>query len=222
MCGVKGHEVKNGRLKRKRYLTSGGFCRAKCYAKIQAKNGRGGGKACTGKEKEDAGREGGRKSGASKKRFGVHNHRTRLTKSKPSTWKTFGLTFPKFQYLLAKLHHGRENNLPKPYLKKSGLPKWIANGLENIDKILETMNGTKFGHPDRFKDFVSKEIVAAMRQEKHRVKKSPYPWWCGSVKVLVIWPDVLCIWVRTNSVWRWGGQSGPGVYTDRPASPRFA
>jgi len=168
---VQGFEIKQGDKQGSWSLTSGGLCRAKCYGEVQAKNGSVGGEMCTGLKKEKAGAKGGEKRGDTKRRFGVHNNRTKLDIDTPSTWKTFGLSFPKFQYLLKKLHYGRENALPRPYLRKSELPSWVTSGLEDVDKILKVMNGTKFGNPDRYKDRVSREILKSMGKAKKRVQK---------------------------------------------------
>lgn len=71
-----------------------------------------------------------------------------------------------------ELHHDRENNPPKPYFKKGGLPKSIANVIENVDKIVEVMNGTEFRHSNIFNAFVSEEIITVIRQAKHHLTKN--------------------------------------------------
>ena len=43
------------------------------------------------------------------------------------------------------------------FLRLGSLPSWIT-AAPDVDKVLRIMNGTRFGHPDRLNDRVSKEI----------------------------------------------------------------
>lgn len=107
------------------------------------------------------GRLGGSASGACKARTGPQNARFRARRGKFRTWRPSAVTFAMFQVLLARLHKAREQHKSKPFLRLGCLPSWITVA-PDIDKVMRIMNGTRFGHPDRFKDRVSKEIRSAV------------------------------------------------------------
>ena len=74
------------------------------------------------------------------------------------------MQFGQFQYLLAELHSRREadpRRLQRPYLRMSRLPKAMLS--EDLGAVVECMNGTCFCAPDRYKDRVSLEILAALQ-----------------------------------------------------------
>ncbi|CAK0886817.1 unnamed protein product, partial [Prorocentrum cordatum] len=62
--------------------------------------------------------------------------------------------------LLASLHKAREQRKARPFLRLGSLPSWIT-AAPGIEDALRVMNGARFGHPDRFRDRVSKEIRSA-------------------------------------------------------------
>ena len=119
-----------------------------------------------GKAKRDAGRKGGRAGkGESKARMGIQNGNTSLDQDRHATWRVIDVPFEVFAELLELLHHNRLAKKSKPWLRFERLPKHICEkGYEDLAVVLELLNGTKFGHPDRYMDRVSKEILAAMRQ----------------------------------------------------------
>lgn len=114
---------------------------------------------------------GGLKSGACKARVGPDNGRFQPVRNKFRTWKLSGVTFAQFRYLLQHLHLRRQQGARKPYLRKHELPSKIRLA-HDIDAALKLMNGTKFGHPDRFADRVSGEVEGAMRATRDHTFKA--------------------------------------------------
>ena len=66
------------------------------------------------------------------------------------------MPFEVFAELLELLHRNRIANKPRPWLRMEALPKHICEkGCEDLAVVLDLLNNTKFGHPDRYMDRVS-------------------------------------------------------------------
>ena len=117
-----------------------------------------------GKCKRDAGSAGGSACGDAKRRCGVTNGSCTLELDRHVTWKATPVTFEVFLKLLARLHERRLASAPRPWLSPKDLPADADIPADVVQHVIEVMTGSKFGHPDRYEDRVSKEILSSMRR----------------------------------------------------------
>ena len=111
-------------------------------------------------------------TGHSKQRIGSRNGRSRLDPLDYHTWRPLTVAFPAFQYLLMKLHDCAAmdpDRTLRPYLRVGALPKWLQSS--DLPTAVACMNATRFCNPDRFKDFVSIEILTAFASEPDLIRK---------------------------------------------------
>ena len=135
-----------------------------------ASGGRSAGNRIVGNPKVASGGRsaGNRIVGNPKRRFDSENGRSKAQPSNFRTWRSLDVTFDMFRTMLALLHRGREQGLPRPWLRKGMLPAhWGRMQSRDLDVAILLMNKTRFCHPDRYEDRVSKEILAAMNDVKH-------------------------------------------------------
>jgi hypothetical protein len=130
-------------------------------------------------ENERLGMHGGLATGDYKKRHGVENGMTKVDLQRYQTWKSIHTRFDVFLKLLDILHKRRLARAPKPWLREQDVPKNAGIPDEEQATVVDLMCKTKFGHPDRYMDRVSQEILRAMRQDKKR-QPSRSAWHCGS------------------------------------------
>ena len=103
--------------------------------------------------------------GGMKKRSGSCNGRFLPQISRHRTWRGIGLCIEDFEYLLRKLHSGREQGHPRPWLGKACLPQRFYS-IPKLNEILEAMSTTRFCHIDRFRDAVSLELQDVVKQAR--------------------------------------------------------
>ena len=115
-----------------------------------------------GKRKRDAGRAGGIACGPTKRRCGVKNGRCKLDLDRCATWKPMPILFESFLRLLGLLHQRRMAAAPRPWLKATSPDMKIPADM--VPSVVEVLTESKFGHPDRFQDRVSQEILTSMRK----------------------------------------------------------
>ena len=99
-----------------------------------------------------------------KKRFGATNGNCALELDRYVTWKPTPVLFETFLFLLGLMHRRRLAGAQRPWLKVSDIPVSAAIPIETAEHVIEVMTESKFGHPDRFQDNVSKEVLSCMRR----------------------------------------------------------
>ena len=102
-------------------------------------------------------------TGDAKRRANTKNGRFLPQQQNYKSWKSLQLKISDFEVLLRILHEGRESKRKQPWLRASSLTS-LSSIPNNIDDIVQVMCGTRFGHPDRYEDAVSREICCAMRR----------------------------------------------------------
>ena len=104
----------------------------------------------------------------SKARLGPANGMCALDLQRHRTWKPIDVPLEVFAELLDSLHQRRladKSGRRRPYLRWRWLPRGTrAAGHEDLKHTLHLLNTTTFGHPDRYMDRVSKELLRAMGQ----------------------------------------------------------
>ena len=101
-------------------------------------------------------------TGDTKRRANTRNGRFLPQQQNHKSWKSLQLKISDFELLLRNLHQGRESKRKQPWLRTSSLTS--LSYIPNINDIVQVMCGTRFGHPDRYEDAVSREITCAMRR----------------------------------------------------------
>jgi hypothetical protein len=67
-------------------------------------------------------------------------------------------------YLLELLHQRRLAGARRPWLKVADIPSDAEIPPDVAKSVVEVLTQTKFGHPDRYQDRVSKQLLSAMRR----------------------------------------------------------
>ena len=99
--------------------------------------------------------------GQTKARMGRDNGNCKRDPEDCHTWQPLDVSFEAFGEMLARLHDGRLRGHVRPWLRRAHLPASVS-GARDADRVIQLMNDTTFGHPDRYLDAVSLEILAAM------------------------------------------------------------
>ena len=102
-------------------------------------------------------------TGDSKARVGVRNGRCSLSLDRYQTWKPLHMRFDVFLLLLGMMHKRRLAKAARPWLRVTDVPQDAGVPEAEAALIVSIMRDTKFGHPDRYQDACSKEILSAMR-----------------------------------------------------------
>ena len=125
---------------------------------------KGSGNTVKGPQKRAAGRVGGGATGESKARKGMTNGQCTLDLKRHQTWRVLDVPLEVFSELLSTIHEKRLAKATQPFLREEKLPPHIRDaGYSDLREVLQLMNTTTFGHPDRFMDRVSREILYVMR-----------------------------------------------------------
>jgi len=144
-----------------------GIC-SQCRRERQSAGGSlGGSRACRA-AKIRAGRKGGQNgAGALKARCGCTNGQSKQDVHRPSTWRPLCIDATEFGEMLQTMHTRRELRKPRPWVKVADAPLHARRRCpEEVRAIVRTMRESRFGHPDRFKDYVSKQILNALARAK--------------------------------------------------------
>ena len=135
-----------------------------CNTKAGMISHRGFCKKCGDKAIVAGGKRGGHSGiGDAKRRAHSNNGRFTPQRQDYKTWKSLDLKISDFEFLLRKLHEGRERGQKQPWLRASNLSTSLSS-ISNIDDIVRVLCETRFCHPDRYEDYVSKEVRCAMRR----------------------------------------------------------
>jgi len=134
-----------------------------CGAKRREAGNSLGGQRGSKAAKRRAGETGGAACGEAKARRGSANGRWRQDVDKPCTWQPLCMDADQIEHLMTLMHGRRENKAPKPWLRLGDLPSEVVNEHpEDAKRILEVLTQTRVGHPDRYRDYVSREIARSL------------------------------------------------------------
>jgi len=99
--------------------------------------------------------------GQKKARVGRQNGQCKRDPDEFHTWQPIDVGFEALGEMLERLHDGRVRARARPWLRQSHLPELVTGAKDKV-RVMHLMNDTTIGHPDRYMDAVSVEVLSAM------------------------------------------------------------